>query len=156
VGRPFQQSDPQPSSDQGSGTCCSGQGHFLLHIASAEAEPAHHAASGPFFMTVGQENSFPPASGLSSQHHVCSLEELNFSVMKTLSLAYQNHVPSIHQLYLPVGGGASSQEQQPGAEQGSGPFPSWRSGPATLVTRSLYNLSSLTHQNHTKSSHDSD
>ncbi len=68
----------------------------------------------------------------------------------TLSLAYQNHVPSIPQLHLPVGGGTSYQEQQPGAEQGGGPFSSWRFGPATLVTRSLHDLSSLTHQNHAK------
>ncbi len=108
VGRPVQQSDPQPSSDQGSRTCCSGQGHFLLHIASAGAEPAHRAASGPFFMTVGQENGFPPASGLSPQNYVCTSEEPDFGAMKTLSLAYQYHVPSIHQLHLPVGGGTSS------------------------------------------------
>jgi hypothetical protein len=74
VGRPVQQSDLRPSSDQGSGTCCSGQGHFLLHIASAEAEPVYRAARESFFMMVGQENTFSPTSGLSSQHNVCSLE----------------------------------------------------------------------------------
>jgi hypothetical protein len=74
VGRPVQQSDLQPSSDQGSGTCCLGQGHFLHHIASAEAEPVCRAARVFFFMMVGQENTFPPASGLLFQHHVCSLE----------------------------------------------------------------------------------
>jgi hypothetical protein len=137
VGRPVQQSDPQPSSDQDSGTCCSGQGHFLLHIASAGAEPTHRAASGPFFMMAGQENGFPPTSGLSSQHHVCSLEEPVFGAVKTLSLAYQNHIPSIHQLHLPVRGGTSSHNQQPSAKQGSGPFPSRWSSPTLYYAKDI-------------------
>jgi hypothetical protein len=72
VGRLVQQLDPQPSSDQGSRTCCSGQGYPPLHLVSTVTEPAYHTASGPFFMRMGQENGFPPASVLSSQHYVCA------------------------------------------------------------------------------------
>jgi hypothetical protein len=95
VGRLVQQSDPQPSSDQGSGTCCSGQAYPPLPLVSAMTEPAYCAASGPFFMTMGQENGFPSASGLLSQHYVCALEELDFGAVRTPSPAHQNHVTSI-------------------------------------------------------------
>ena len=98
VGRLVQQLGPLPSSDQGSGTCCSGQGY----------KPAYHEASGLSFTTMGQENGFPPTSGLLSQHYVCALEEPDTNAVRTLSPAHQNYISSIHQLHLKVRGGTSS------------------------------------------------
>ena len=156
VGRPVQQSDLQPSSDQGGRTCCSGQGHVLLHIASTKAEPACCVARGPFFMTVGRKNGFCPPSWAFIPASCRLFGGAGLWCREALSLAYQNYLPSIHQLYLPVRGDTSSHKQQPCAKQGSGPFSSRRSGPAILVSRSLHNLPLFTHQNHAKSSHDSD
>jgi hypothetical protein len=156
VGRLVQQSEPQPSSDQGRGTCCPGQGYSPHHLVSAMTEPAYRAASELSLTAMGQLNSFPPATGFLSQHCVCALKEPDICTLRTISFAYQNHVLLIHQLHLPVRGGTFTHKQQPGIVQGSGSFPSWWSGPANSVTRSLYDLSSLTHQNYAKSSHDSD
>jgi hypothetical protein len=110
VVRPAQQSDLQPSSDQGGRTCCSGQGHVLLHIASTKAEPACCVARGPFFMTVGRKNGFCPPSWAFIPASCRLFGGAGLWCREALSLAYQNYLPSIHQLYLPVGGGTSSHE----------------------------------------------
>jgi hypothetical protein len=65
VGRLVQQLElePLPSSDQGSGTCCSGQGYPSLHLVSAVTEPAYRAASGLSFTAMGQETFSLPFLG---------------------------------------------------------------------------------------------
>jgi hypothetical protein len=151
-----QQLEPQPSSDQGSATCCPGQGCSPRHLLSTVTEHAYHAVSGLSLTAMGQGNGFPPASGFLSQHYVSALEEPDTYAAGILSPACQNHVSSIHQLHLLVRGGTSTHKQHPGIAQRCGSFPSRWSSPANSMTCSLYDLSSLTHQNHAKSSPDSD
>jgi hypothetical protein len=156
VGRLIQHMRPQPSSDQGYGTCFPCHGYFPCHLVSAMTKPAHNAASGLSSSAMGQGNGLSPASGILSQHYVSALvEPANYAARIISSPAYQNHASSINQIQPPVRGGSSAHKQQPGVVQGSGTFPSQWTALANSVARYLYDPSSLTHQNHAKSSNDS-
>jgi hypothetical protein len=156
VGRLVQHMGPQPKSDPCNETRFPGHGYFPHHLISAMTEPAHHAASGLSSSAMGQGNGLSPASGILSQHYVSALvDPANYTARIFSSPAYQNHELSINQVQPPVGGGSFAHKQQPGVDHGSGTFPSWWTTLANSVACSLYNPSSLTHQNHAKSSNDS-